>query len=153
MGAILPPRGFILLECPAAFVRMAIMALRQAENVLRHIRAVLSRQGARQQSDRDLLRLFADQRDEQAFAELVRRHGSMVFAVCRRVLGHPQDAEDAFQAAFLVLARKAGARGWHESIANWLYLVARRLALRLRAETCRQRSRETPLPVDTPADV
>jgi RNA polymerase sigma factor (sigma-70 family) len=132
---------------------MALMATRQVEKVLRHVRTVLARHGAEQQSDRELLRRFAQGREEEAFAELVRRHGPMVLAVCRRVLHHRQDAEDAFQAAFLVLARKAKSRGWHESIANWLYLVARRLAQRLRAQTCQRREREARSPDDAPVDV
>jgi RNA polymerase sigma factor (sigma-70 family) len=122
---------------------MAIMATRQVESVLHHVRQVLVQHGARQQSDRELLQQFALRRDEQAFAELVRRHGLMVLAVCRRVLHDVHDAEDAFQAVFLILARKAKARGWRESVANWLYLVAYRLAMRLRKDRQRDR-REMP---------
>ncbi len=83
-------------------------------------------------SDRELLRRFAARRDETAFAALVRRRGLMVYHTCRRVLRHDQDAEDAFQATFLVLARKAGSRAWQDSVAGWLHLVARRLALKAR---------------------
>ncbi len=84
-------------------------------------------------SDRDLLGRFALSRDEDAFAELVRRHGRMVLAVARRVTGHPQDAEDAFQATFLVLARRATQIKQPEQLANWLYGVAFRTALEARA--------------------
>src|SRR5262245_30566174 len=88
-------------------------------------------------TDRQLLDRFTLRRDEAAFAELVRRHGPMVLATCRRVLRHQQDAEDAFQAAFLVLARKAEAVRHAESVAGWLYQVAFRLALRARSKTAR----------------
>src|SRR6266851_4616736 len=131
------------------------MATRQAELVLRHVRALLSRQGGERrvaQSDSELLGRFSRERDEDAFAELVRRHGAMVLAVCRRVLPNPHDADDVFQAAFLILARKANARGWRESVGNWLYLVAYRLALRVREEARRRARYEARAPVAAPAD-
>lgn len=84
-------------------------------------------------SDRDLLARFVASRDEDAFAEIVRRHGPMVLAVCRRVTGRPHDAEDAFQAAFLVLARRAGHISRPELLANYLYGIAYRTALEARA--------------------
>src|SRR5262249_19717537 len=85
---------------------------------------------------------FARQRDEAAFAALVRRHAALVYGVGWRLLQHRQDAEDVFQATFLVLARKAGAVGWRDSAANWLYDVARRLALQSRVNAERRRDRE-----------
>lgn len=93
-------------------------------------------------SDRHLLRRFADERDQSAFAALVERHGPMVYGVCRRTLQDPQDAEDAFQATFCVLARKAAAPGWHDSIGGWLYAVARRIAAKARARVSRARELE-----------
>src|SRR3954465_15028039 len=84
-------------------------------------------------TDRELVREFAATRDEAAFAEIVRRHGPMVLAVCRRVLADAPDADDAFQAVFLVLARRAGSVGRPERLAGWLYGVALRGARRARA--------------------
>src|SRR5438094_177589 len=80
--------------------------------------------------------------DEAAFASLVRRHGALVLGLSRRVLHHDQDAEDVFQATFLLLARKAGSCRWRTSIAGWLYCVAYRLATRTRTRIVRQRARE-----------
>jgi RNA polymerase sigma factor (sigma-70 family) len=79
-------------------------------------------------SDKQLLNRFARDRSEEAFAILVERHGPLVLGLCRRVLRHEQDAEDAFQATFLVLARKAGAIRWRETVGGWLYAVAQRVA-------------------------
>ena len=90
-------------------------------------------------SDRDLIRRFAGDGDQAAFAALVRRHGPMVFGVCRRALHNAQDAEDACQATFLVLAQKAKSNRWQPSIANWLYTTARKVAhnARLAAQVAR----------------
>ena len=82
-------------------------------------------------------------RDDASFAELVARHGPMVLGVCRRTLGNQQDAEDAFQATFLVLARKARSLRTARSLPAWLYQTAYRIALRARA--ARAKRRETPL--------
>jgi RNA polymerase sigma factor (sigma-70 family) len=107
-------------------------------------------------SDRELLRRFADERDEGAFTLLVWRHGALVWRVCRGIVANEQDAEDVFQAAFLVLARKASASGWHESIANWLYETAYRLACKARAAGRRKAARlgqmEGKLPAAESAD-
>jgi len=93
------------------------------------------------QTDGELLARFVATRDEASFAALVRRHGPMVLAVCRRMLHHEQDAEDCFQATFLVLARKA-ATVKRESVGSWLYAVAYRTSLEARAVNARRRKRE-----------
>lgn len=95
-------------------------------------------------TDGQLLERFAARRDEVAFAILVRRHGAMVLGTCRSVLGHHHDAEDAFQAAFLVLARKAGSVRWQRSAGGWLFRVAYRIALRLRIKADRQSTEPLP---------
>src|SRR6266849_8606102 len=114
------------------------MASRQATAVLGHIRKLISAQGAKQLSDRELLRRFVVGHNESAFAALVQRHGPMVLSACQRVLHGRQYAEDACQATFLVLARKAASQQWRESIANWLYGVARRLSLKARTAAARR---------------
>ena len=96
-------------------------------------------------SDAELLERFADREGEgaeAAFAALVGRHGPRVLGACLRVLGDPHEAEDAFQATFLVLARKAGAIGRREQLAGWLHGVALRTALKARAHSARRRRRE-----------
>ncbi|MBX9583076.1 MAG: sigma-70 family RNA polymerase sigma factor, partial [Gemmataceae bacterium] len=110
----------------------------------RPILAAVLRLAADGPADRDLLARFAQDRDEDAFAELVRRHGPMVLAVARRVTGSPEDAEDAFQAAFLVLARRAGQVGRPDLLGNWLYGVAYRTALE--ARKARRRVKEQAVP-------
>ncbi|MDG3008113.1 sigma-70 family RNA polymerase sigma factor [Paludisphaera mucosa] len=93
-------------------------------------------------SDGRLLERFACHREEAAFEALVGRHGPMVWGVCRRTLRDAHDAEDAFQATFLVLARKAAAIAHRERVAGWLYAVAYKTARRAEATACRRRARE-----------
>jgi RNA polymerase sigma factor (sigma-70 family) len=94
------------------------------------------------QTDAQLLARFVATRDEAAFASLVRRHGPMVLGVCRRVLGHFHDAEDAFQATFLVLARKAASVLRRDSVSCYLHGVAYHTALRAGTAIARRRKRE-----------
>lgn len=91
-------------------------------------------------SDAQLIDRFVNQRDESAFATLVRRHGPMVLAVCQRVLMDSHDAEDAFQATFLVFARKANSLTRRERVASWLYGVAYRIARKARVVSVSRRS-------------
>lgn len=110
--------------------------------VLGHLRqAALTGEDA-ETTDGKLLGEFISRRDEVAFARLVRRHGPMVLGVCRRVLQHRQDAEDAFQATFIVLARKAGSVQPREQLGNWLHGVAYRTALEARRLAAKRRARE-----------
>src|SRR5712691_6886338 len=92
--------------------------------LLRHIHQMAGSPAARPWSDRQLLDDFAARRDESAFAALVARHGPMVLRVCRRALGHEQDAEDAFQATFLVLARNSASIRKRDTVGDWLHGVA-----------------------------
>jgi RNA polymerase sigma factor (sigma-70 family) len=110
--------------------------------VFQHLRKAVRRGEVEGITDGQLLKRFLDGRDERAFEALVLRHGPMVLGVCRRVLANAHDAEDAFQAAFLVLVRKAGSIGKAELLGNWLYGVAYRTALEAKGKTARRRSRE-----------
>src|SRR5262245_43708802 len=106
-------------------------------------------------SDAHLLERFVRRRDEDAFATLMERHGPMVLGVCRRVLRDPHDADDVFQATFLVLVRKAASLRRPERLGNWLYGVAYRIALQARAGAARRRARERPvedMPAVAPVD-
>jgi RNA polymerase sigma factor (sigma-70 family) len=85
-------------------------------------------------SDAELLERFLTARDETAFAALVRRHGGLVLAACRRVLSDPADVEDAFQATFLILLRKAASIRRSQAVGGWLYRVAYRAALQVRTD-------------------
>lgn len=117
------------------------MARRAAEVVLRAIQTEAA--GWRSSvCDRDLLRRFAGANDQGAFAALFHRHGGMVLGVCRRALPNLQEAEDACQATFLVLARKAKGGRWQASVANWLYATARKVAANARVAARRRARRE-----------
>jgi serpin B len=117
------------------------MASNPMNAVLRRLRRAVSPTDNAKRTDAELLESYSGGQAE-AFEQLVRRHGRMVLGVCRRILGNDHDAEDAFQATFLVLARKAGALGWHDSVANWLYGVACRTARKARLAADRRRRRE-----------
>ena len=97
---------------------------------------------AQTSTDCQLLERFIERRDQDAFESLMRIHGPMVLGVCRRVTGHHHDAEEAFQAAFLVLARKAASIWPRQMLANWLYEVAYRSALKLRTATAKRQAKE-----------
>jgi RNA polymerase sigma factor (sigma-70 family) len=113
----------------------------QSSEVLQHLcTSVLREAGGL--SDRQLLEMFIDRRDEAAFEAIVHRHGPMVMGLCRRILGNRHDAEDAFQAAFLVLVRKAAVIGSRELLAGWLYGVAYNTALKGKAAAVRRRQKE-----------
>src|SRR5438270_273902 len=104
------------------------------EPLLRHIRRLVGLPQDGGKSDGQLLECFVTWRDEAAFENLLSRHGPMVLATCRRLLHDPHDVEDAFQATFLVLCRKAGAIGRRDSLGGWLHEVAWRVAQRVKAD-------------------
>jgi RNA polymerase sigma factor (sigma-70 family) len=110
--------------------------------VLNQLRTAVLLRDAAGVTDGQLLESFITRRDQAAFAALVRRHGPMVLGVCQRVLGNHHDSEDAFQATFIVLVRKPVSIVPREMLANWLYGVAYRTALRARSMTAKRRLRE-----------
>jgi RNA polymerase sigma factor (sigma-70 family) len=118
------------------------MATGKAGEVIWHLRRTVLLRGEAGLTDGELLESFLGRRDEAAMEVLVRRHGPMVWGVCRRLLGNHHDAEDAFQATFLVLARRAASIASRELLANWLYGVAHQTALKARATTARRKGRE-----------
>jgi RNA polymerase sigma factor (sigma-70 family) len=108
--------------------------------VVQHIRRMASH--GETYTDGELLSTFLKRRDNDALAALVARHGPMVWSVCRRILRSHHDAEDAFQATFLVLVRKSTTIRNRNDVANWLYGVAHQTAVRLRANLAKQHRRE-----------
>lgn len=110
--------------------------------VLRYIHQLGETPQERQRSDSELLHRFLAERDETAFRHLVHRHGRMVLSVCRQVLRQREDAEDAFQAVFLILARNAASIRKTNALASWLYGVAYRTSLKARAATNKRRQHE-----------
>src|SRR5690242_9103589 len=118
------------------------MAGGQLRAVLRHIRKLAGAPVSSDVTDGQLLERFVTERDEAAFELLVRRHERMVWGVCRRLLANTHDAEDAFQAAFVVLVRKASTVRKRESLGCWLHQVAYRVALRASANRAKIAERE-----------
>jgi RNA polymerase sigma-70 factor (ECF subfamily) len=112
------------------------------KTVLRHLRRVALLQARDGLSDGALLDSFISGREEAAFEVLLRRHAPMVLGVCRRVLGNVHDADDAFQATFLVLVRKAASVRPRDMVGHWLYGVAYRTALKARAMNAKRRAQE-----------
>jgi RNA polymerase sigma factor (sigma-70 family) len=127
----------------------------QAElgNVVRHLRRMVSLAGVRDLADAELLGRFNAKQDEASFAALMERHGRLVWSACWQVLHHQQDAEDAFQATFLVLARQARSIRQGETVASWLYRVAYRTAMKARMNKIKRLAREKAaarMPADKP---
>src|SRR5262245_7666204 len=119
------------------------MTTANLDNVMCLVRKLVGNQALRDLPDGELLGRFRSTGEEAAFAVLVERHGPMVLGVCRRLLGDPHDAEDAFQATFLVLARNAGSVRNADSLAGWLHGVAQRVARKARARAAARRVRES----------
>src|SRR4051794_20369944 len=109
---------------------------------IRHVVRYACRVSGAALTDRDLVDALVTRRDEAAFETLLRRHGPMVLAVCRRVLRNLHDAEDAFQATFLVLIRRAGSVRKRDSIGSWLYGVAYRTARKAQAMNAKRTVKE-----------
>jgi RNA polymerase sigma factor (sigma-70 family) len=125
----------------------------QANLLLNYIRNVAGVENALNVPDRELLKRFTTQGDEAAFAALIRRHGSMVLRLCLRILPNQQDAEDVFQATFLVLSQKAASLRPRESLGSWLFTVSYRIAQKARINAARRRKHEgraAPTPAANP---
>jgi RNA polymerase sigma factor (sigma-70 family) len=122
------------------------MARREANRIVHYIRKLVPEADLIGHGDGSLLDRFVRLRDALAFAEILRRHGPMVWGVCRRLLDCPHAAEDAFQATFLVLIKKSGDIARRDKLANWQYGVACRTAARARVEAARRRRHERSTP-------
>src|SRR5713226_1442337 len=118
------------------------MATAQLASVLQQLRTMVHVAAYEDTSDRELLERFLAQREEAAFVALIERHGPMVLHVCRRIQANEHDAEDVFQATFLLLARKAGSIRKPEAVASWLHGVAHRLAVEAKKQGTRRQARE-----------
>ena len=118
----------------------------RTSRLVRHLRAALPGPAGDDTADARLLERYVASRDARSFAAIVDRHGSLVWGVCRRLLADHQDAEDAFQATFLILVRKAATVTPRHMVGGWLYGVARRTALKARALAARRQVRERQVP-------
>src|SRR5262249_25092185 len=118
------------------------MSSSQATHVLRFIRNLVEAKHTATLTDRELLERFLTRADEAALVALIRRHGSMVLRLCLRILQNEQDAEDAFQATFLVLSRQAASLRPQASLGGWLRRVACRIAQKARIAAARRRKHE-----------
>src|SRR5712671_6387649 len=128
------------------------MARQSLNGVLQHLRKMAAVETNRGLSDRVLLEHFIGAHDEAAFTVLIERHGPMVLGVCRRALPNFHDAEDACQATFLVLARKAGSLRKKTSLSSWLHGVACRVAANLKRDHARRMTREHRVDAPAPKD-
>ena len=117
--------------------------------VVRELRGLAGIQPSPHRTDADLWAAYVQKHDQDAFETLLRRHGPMVLGVCRRILRNQQDAEDAFQATFLVLVRKAASLRSPSAIASWLHGVASRTALEARSAAAKRLSKERMVPTRT----
>src|SRR5262249_22519685 len=126
------------------------MANGQLRTVIHQLRRLVGGRSGCTLTDAQLLEEYIIPRDEAALEILVWRHGTMVLNLCQRVLHDTHEAEDAFQATFLVFARKAGSIGKREAIGSWLYKVAYRIALRLRAKAVKRGETEPADDLPTP---
>src|SRR5262249_54173497 len=122
--------------------RNRLMSTAQLNNVVCYLKRVSLVTHRAQVSDGDLLTRYLEHQDASAFEAIVRRHGPVVLAVCRQVLGSIHDAEDAFQATFLVLMHKAGSLTNRELVSSWLYQTAYYTARNARLNSARRRLRE-----------
>jgi RNA polymerase sigma factor (sigma-70 family) len=113
-----------------------------AGTILRHIRTNIDTQAAHGLTDGQLLERFVASRDESAFASLMRRHGQLVWGVCANRLHREQDVEDAFQATFMILVRRAATIHKKESVGSWLHGVAYRVAMRAKKNVSKRRGQE-----------
>src|SRR5262249_1511844 len=114
--------------------------------LLDQIRRMAALEQLRQMPDRELLAQFVGQRNETAFRTLLDRYGPMVLRVCKRILGNDHDAEDAYQATFVVLTSEANEQHWPESVPAWLHSVAVRVAAHARRAARRRRLHECQAP-------
>jgi RNA polymerase sigma factor (sigma-70 family) len=128
------------------------MSSGDTNSLLQHLRRLAATARAGDATDGQLVESFVAGRDETAFAALFRRHAPMVLGLCRRVLRNDHDAEDAFQATFLVLAQKARSLHARDQVSSWLYGVAYRTALKARGSAARLRAREAAAPARQAAD-
>src|SRR5262249_52796270 len=112
------------------------------KNVIRHARRAAVLLEGDSLSDGQLLEAFVERHDEAAFEMILRRHGGMVLGVCQRILRNAHDAEDCFQAVFLVLVRKAASIRQQELLGPWLYGVSLRTAMKAKTMNARRRKRE-----------